>query len=150
MTCKSRVFTIVPPFRTFPASAPYGRRRKASSIWSSSKLTLGMFHRRIHTVGRDSYLFSSGRRSRPRLCGFQYVSCSPVHSLFECSLLARQQLADTAQRQIVAEDAKTRHRTTTHTGNLGDPAPPGRIGDVDFDRREFYLAQSRDEGRMPR
>ena len=37
----------------------------------------------------------------------------------------------------------------TYTGNLGDPASPGRIGDVDFDRGEFDMAQSRDQGRMP-
>jgi len=84
------------------------------------------------------------------LYGLQRVACSLVQLLIRCSLLARQQLTDTAQRQIVAEDAKTRHRTTTHTGNLGDPAPPGWIGDVDFDRGEFDLAQSGDEGRMPR
>jgi hypothetical protein len=118
--------------------------------WAAQKPIFSLLHRRIHMVGRDSYPFSSGRRSRPRLHGLQQVACWPVHSLFQCSLLARQQLADTAQRQIVTEDAKTCHRTTTYTGNLGDPAPPGRIGDVDFNRWEFYLAQSRDEGRMPR
>ena len=118
--------------------------------WSPPKPALGVFHRRRQAVGRDSYPFSPGRKSRPRLCGVQYVACSPVHWLFRCSLLACQQLADTAQRQIVAENAEARNRTTTNTGNLGDPSPPGRIGDVDFDCWEFYLAQSRDEGGMPR
>jgi hypothetical protein len=37
---------------------------------------------------------------------------------FRCNLLARQQLADTAQGQIVAEDTKTRHRAAADTGNL--------------------------------
>jgi hypothetical protein len=118
--------------------------------WAAQKPIFSLLHRRIHTVGRDSYPFSSGRRSRPGLRGGQRVACSPVHWLFQCSLLACQQLADTAQRQIVAENAEARNRTTTNTGNLGDPAPSGRIGDVDFDRWEFHLAQSSNEGGMPR
>ena len=61
----------------------------------------------------------------------------------------RQQLADTTQRQIVAEDAKAGHRSTACTGHLGDPASPGWIRDVDLDRREIHLPQCSDEGGMP-
>jgi hypothetical protein len=78
----------------------------------------------------------------------------PVHGIAAgwCgkSLLTGQQFADTAQRQIIAENPKARDRSTAHTGHLGGSTAPGRVGDVHFDGGEFHLAQGRDEGGMPR
>jgi hypothetical protein len=86
--------------------------------WAAQRLTLGMFQPHIHPVGRDSYPFSSGRRSRPRLRRPQCVACSQVHLLFGCRLLACKQLADAAQGHIVAEDAKASDRAATNAGDL--------------------------------
>jgi hypothetical protein len=47
-----------------------------------------------------------------------YMACSLMHLLRPGSLFASQEFADTAQRQIVAEDAKAGHRTAADTGNL--------------------------------
>jgi hypothetical protein len=83
----------------------------------TQNLTLGVFPHRIHAMGRDRYPFPQAAGPAPACRGSSAWRTGRC-LLFQCSLLTRQQLADTAQRQIVAEDAKAGYRSTADTGHL--------------------------------
>jgi hypothetical protein len=82
---------------------------------------------------------SSARRRCPGLNALHPVACSLPHPLYSHGLLGRQQLSDTAQGHIIAEDAKAGDRAATDAGNLRDSAASGGVGDVHFYRWETHL-----------
>src|SRR5947207_15573135 len=96
----------------------------------------------------SSLLGNPSGQSSTRAAGRQAVNIGSARALG--LLLRRQEPLDAAQREIIAGDRKPGDDALADRRGLRCRAAADRVGALHLDRRDFDLAQRRDDRRIPR